>query len=127
LKHQSKLKAQGPPPLSTERDELILTSPTVPCKKSLSKLKRAHPEEEKIMELTAEKLGYWRSEIEFFDLEVRFTPPSPFWHYPVSFYNREYTFKDNLMFLLIKHNIISSLDILKPHHIGHPGGFSLFF
>lgn len=79
------------------------------------------------MELTTQKLGYWRSEIEFVELLVRFTPPSPFWHYPVGFYYREFTFKENLLYLLTKHNVISSLDILKPGIMGHPGGYSLFF
>jgi len=78
LKHESKLKRKGLS-VSSERDELIMTSP--PSNKHLSKLKRAHPEEDKIILLTAQKLGYWRSEIDFVELDIRFTSPSPFWQH----------------------------------------------
>jgi hypothetical protein len=102
-----------------------MTSPL--SKKHLSKLKRAHPEADKIVLLTEHMVGYWRTEIDFVeDFTIRFTSSSPSLNHSVAYYNRDFTFNDNLLYLLTRYNIISSLDFLKPDHMGHPGGYSMF-
>lgn len=100
-------------------------------KKHQSKLKRAHPDpvEDKIISLIGDKCGYCTSQIDLIeDLNVRFSvsSPPPFAHNSVAYYCRDFSFKDNMVHLLTKHNIVSSLDFMKLDDMGRPGGFSLF-